>query len=148
MTAPAAAPTTPSRDPNLPRSWSRDAAGNARRDLSLRDLATALEDPGSVVWVDIDSTNRHQFALLEKVFHFHPLAIEDTLNPNSRVKLDEYEGHLFAIIRGVEFDATTTEPHDLTTFNLCCFLGKNYIVIGVRARPRFCRAAPRARCTR
>lgn len=86
------------------------------------------------MWVDIDTTNRHQFALLEKVFRFHPLALEDTLNPNSRVKLDEYDGYLFAIIRGVEFDATTAEPHDLTTFNLCCFLGKNYIVT-THARP-------------
>src|SRR6185436_18040056 len=35
---------------------------------------------------------------------------------------------VFAIIRGVEFDPSTSDPYDLTTFNLCCFLGKNYLV--------------------
>ena len=40
--------------------------------------------------------------MLEKVFHFHPLAIEDTLSPSSRVKLEEYSGYLFAIVRGVQ----------------------------------------------
>ena len=99
-----------------------------RRDVSLRELSEAIEQPSNVVWVDIDSTNRHQVAFLEKVFRFHPLSIEDLLNPNSRVKLDEYDGYLFAIVRGVEFDPNTPDPHDLATYNVCCFLGKNFLV--------------------
>jgi magnesium transporter len=123
------ATSAPTRDSNnLPRSWVRDGSGELRYNVSLRDLSSALENPSTVVWVDIDSNNRHQIAFLEKVFRFHPLAIEDLLNPNSRVKLDEYENHLFAIVRGVEFDPNTPDPHDLATFNLCCFLGKNYLV--------------------
>ena len=113
---------------NLPRSWVREANGEMRRDLALKDLSAALASPTAVVWADIDVTNRTQLAMLEKVFNFHPLAIEDTLNPNSRVKIDEYDSYLFAIIRGVEFDPTTSDPYDLTTFNLCFFLGKNYLV--------------------
>lgn len=98
------------------------------RDVPLAALASALEQPSTMVWVDIDTRVPAQLAMLEKVFRFHPLAIEDTLNPHSRVKLDEYEGYLFAIIRGVEFDASTPDPHDLTTFNVCFFLGRNYLV--------------------
>jgi magnesium transporter len=113
---------------NLPRSWVREPTGEVRRDLALKDLAHALASPGTVIWVDIDVTNRTQLAMLEKVFGFHPLAIEDCLNPNSRVKLDEYDTHIFTIIRGVEFDPNTSDPYDLTTFNLCFFLGKNYMV--------------------
>lgn len=115
------------RESSAPRSWHLDAAGNVRRDLTPRELIEARQSAGTL-WVDIDSTNRHQIALLEKVFDFHPLAIEDTLNPNSRVKLEEYPGYLFLIVRGVRFQEDTDDPYDLETFNLCCFLGANYIV--------------------
>ena len=63
----------------------------------LRSGSAAGE--GGLLWVDIDSTVRSQHAMLEKVFHFHPLAIEDTLNPGSRAKLEEYDGSLFVILR-------------------------------------------------
>lgn len=122
------------RDTNLPRSWSHTPDGGSRRDLSLHELTAALGATGGSLWVDIDTTNRHQLAILEKVFHFHPLAIEDTLNPNSRVKLDEYDGHVFLVVRGIEFDESTPDPHDLTTFNFCCFLGRNFLVT-THARP-------------
>jgi magnesium transporter len=81
-----------------------------------------------ILWVDIDATDRHQHALLELAFHFHPLAIEDTLNPQSRVKLEEYADHLFAIIRGVQFCESTEDPYDVETSNLCFFLGRNLLV--------------------
>jgi magnesium transporter len=110
-----------------PRSWFRDADGRVRHDLQPRELLEAKGEKG-ILWVDIDSTNRHQIALLEKVFDFHPLAIEDTLNPNSRVKLEEYPGYLFLIVRGVRFHEETDDPYDLETFNLCFFLGPNYLV--------------------
>ena len=121
-TAASGAPET-----GAPRSWYRDAQGLVRQDLPPRELVEAKRG-GGTLWVDIDSTNRHQIALLEKVFDFHPLAIEDTLNPNSRVKLEEYPGYIFLIVRGVRFLAETDDPYDLETFNLCCFLGPNYLV--------------------
>lgn len=83
---------------------------------------------GGPLWVDIDSTVRTQHALLEKIFKFHPLAIEDTLIPSSRVKLEEYEGYLFVIIRGIGFADQTTDPYDLETKDLYCFLGPTYLV--------------------
>lgn len=80
------------------------------------------------MWVDIDSTVHSQHALLEKVFGFHPLAIEDTLNPASRVKIEEYPGYLYIILRAVQFAADTDDPYDLETKDLHCFLGANYLV--------------------
>ena len=123
----AASPANGARTAAQPRSWHMDAAGHVRRDLSPREIAAARADEGTL-WVDIDSTNLHQLAFLEKVFEFHPLAIEDTLNPNSRVKLEEYPGYLFLIVRGVRFEEETDDPYDLATFNLCFFLGPNYVV--------------------
>ncbi len=75
---------------------------------------------------------QHLSGLKKIRFHtlpaFHPQAIEDALNPVSRVKVDEYSGFLFAIVRGVRFAAETDDPYDLETFNISFFLGPNYIV--------------------
>ncbi len=120
-------PSSAPRDLGAPRSFVRDADGAVRRDLPPRELTASVGGAGTL-WVDIDSTNPHQFALLEKVFCFHPLAIEDTLNPSTRVKLEEYDGYLFMVIRGIKFVEHTDDPYDLETFNMNFFLGKNYLV--------------------
>jgi magnesium transporter len=111
-----------------PRSFYRAADGAVTMDLSVRAMTAALADRDGVLWVDVDSTNRHQHALLEKVFGFHPLAIEDTLNPNSRVKYEEYDGFLFVIARTVKLEEETADPYDVETQNLYFFLGPNYLV--------------------
>ena len=76
---------------SLPRTLYRALDGGNVIDCHPRDIPQMLAERGPL-WVDIDSTLRSQHALLEKVFKFHPLAIEDTLNPHSRVKLEEYDG--------------------------------------------------------
>jgi magnesium transporter len=112
----------------VPRSLLLSADGRMSQDLPPRALAEAVQRADGALWVDVDTTSRSQLAVLEKVFHFHPLAIEDTLNPNSRVKIEEYDGYLFVIIRGVAFREETTDPYDLETYNLYFFLGRNYLV--------------------
>jgi magnesium transporter len=135
MTATSVAPPT-AAEGKFPRSWFRDVDGPIRRDLGPRELVEAVRSGSGQLWVDVDSRNRHQLAVLEKVFNFHPLAIEDTLSPESRVKFEEYDGYLFMIMRGVRFEENTPDPYDLETFNLYFFLGPNYLVTvhGERAR--------------
>ena len=116
------------RNVNLARTYVLDANGLLERDLTPREIAERVRSGTGALWVDIDSSNRHQYALLEKVFGFHPLAIEDTLNPNTRVKLEEFKDYLFLVIRGVNFQEETEDPYDLETYNLCFFLGRNYLV--------------------
>jgi magnesium transporter len=105
-----------------------DADGKLRRDLSIAELATVIRGGPGELWVDMHVTSRQCVAMLDNVFAFHPLAIEDALNPSSRVKVNEYAGFLFAIIRGVRFVSETEDPYDLETFNLSFFLGPNYVV--------------------
>jgi magnesium transporter len=112
----------------LPRSFYADGGGLVSRDLALKELMTCVREGRGKLWVDIDSSVRQQFALLEKVFGFHPLSIEDVLNPVSRAKVEEYEGYLFVILRVVRIDEATTDPYDLETANLYFFIGPNYLV--------------------
>jgi magnesium transporter len=128
MTSAPAEPVLAHAGAHAPRSYWVDETGTVRRDLTIADLARVVHDVKGQLWVDIDVGNRYQVGLLEKVWAFHPLSIEDTLNPNSRVKVEEYPGYLFTVIRGVRLYEETEDPYDLETYNLCCYLGRNYVV--------------------
>src|SRR5687768_18177642 len=94
------------RDIGIPRSYYRDPEGKLSRDLNPKELHAALHQAGGNLWVDIDSTNRHQLAVLEKIFNFHPLSIEDAVSPSSRVKVEEFPDYLFIVVRVVRFCET------------------------------------------
>lgn len=102
--------------------------GAATKGLSVDSIRHALESKIGTLWVDIDYSNTSQPSLLSDVFHFHPLAIEDSLNPNSRVKIEEYAGFLILVVRTIGFRADTDDPYDIETVNLTCFLGPNFLV--------------------
>lgn len=102
--------------------------GEIRSGLTRPEIERALASGNGTVWVDIDIRDPEAVRLLSEVFHFHPLAIEDALNPQSRVKIEEYSHFLIFIVRTIGFVAHTEDPYDIETVNLTCFLGKNYLV--------------------
>jgi magnesium transporter len=120
--------TAPQTSKHWPASLYRRPDGVLEQDLSPPRIREIVEQGEGELWVDIDSVDFHQHALLEKVFGFHPLAIEDTLSPGSRVKLEEYDRYIFVVASGLRFDRATLDPFDLETFNLYFFLGKNFLV--------------------
>ena len=120
--------------PSVTAVW-RAPDGTLQHELTAAEIADRLRDRGGALWVDIDARDvPHCTRVLGDVFHFHPLAIEDTLNPESRVKLEEYDGYLFMIVRGVRFREETPDPYDYETVNLCFFLGPNFLVTVHRDR--------------
>ena len=102
--------------------------GDVRTNLSRDEIAAAVASGTGTLWVDIDVRDPEAVALLSEIFHFHPLAIEDSLNPQSRVKIEEYSNFLILIVRTIAFVAHTEDPYDIETVNLTCFLGKNFLV--------------------
>jgi len=129
-----AAPSAPQASKHWPASIYRRPDGKLEQDLAPARIREIVQAGEGELWVDIDSTNMHQHALLEKVFEFHHLSIEDTLSPDTRVKFEEYPRYVFVVMAGVRFDEGTPDPFDLETVNLYFFLGKNSLVT-VRAVP-------------
>ena len=111
-----------------PRSWFRAANGTVVRDVPAAELAARLQEPGGFLWADLDDANPAEMALLESAFRLHPLVIEDAASPNGRVKIEEYPGFLFTVVRAVRYASETEDPHDIETFNLACVLGPNWLV--------------------
>src|SRR5262249_34114804 len=95
------------------------------QDLELEALRLVRADKGLLLWVDLDNpTPEETKAILEGVFQFHPLAIEDCVAPNSLPKVEDYEDYLFIVTHAVDF--SRTEKFNTTELDL--FLGKDYLV--------------------
>jgi magnesium transporter len=110
--------------------WScyHDSSGAVKTGLTVEDMRSAVAAGTGTLWVDIDIRDEKAVSLLSDVFHFHPLAIEDALNPQSRVKVEEYREFLIIIVRTIAFVEHTEDPYDIETVNLTSFLGKNFLV--------------------
>lgn len=102
--------------------------GKIRLHLSREEIERALVSGEGTLWVDIDTRDSDDVKMLSEVFHFHPLAIEEAVNPDSRVKLEEFNDYVLLIVRTVAFCETTDDPYDLETANIAFFLGKTYLV--------------------
>ena len=106
----------------------RRADGSVAMDLDFEELQAAAADERGMLWVDLDVSDARQVPILKEIFHFHPLAIEDALNPVSRVKVDEYPSFLVVVARVVGFADQTPDPYDLETANLTVFVTKHVAV--------------------
>lgn len=92
-------------------------------EVATPDWQALLTEPKTVVWVDMVGPTPEDVRVMREVFHFHPLAIEDTMNQRQRPKIEEYPDHLFTILNPANpFDG------ELTFRELDVFVGKNYIV--------------------
>lgn len=95
------------------------------RDLEIEALRIVRADKGLVLWVDLENPTAEEIkSILEGVFQFHPLAIEDCVTPSSLPKLEDYEDYLFIVMHAVDF--TRTEKFNTTELDL--FIGKDYLV--------------------
>ncbi len=96
------------------------------QDLDLDSLRLVLFDKGLHIWVDIEGgSDEEAKAVLDGVFGFHPLAIEDCLVLSERPKVDEYETYLFLVIHAVDY---TRGAEEFRTSELNIFLGKDFVV--------------------
>jgi magnesium transporter len=89
----------------------------------LSELPDLLKSPAGTIWVDLVGPGEEELELLRNIFHFHPLAIEDTRNQWQRPKVEEYADYLFVIL-----DPVVWERGKLSFRELDVFVGHNYVV--------------------
>jgi len=95
------------------------------QDPPLDQLATLRAEPGIIVWIDLNQpTPEETNQILEKLFAFHPLAIEDCVNDTPFPKLEAYDDYLYFVMHAVD----TSEAPTFKTTELDLFLGKNFLV--------------------
>jgi magnesium transporter len=80
---------------------------------------------GVTLWVDLAGFTEDEGKILTDTFHFHPLAVEDALSAVQFPKIEPYDGYLYIILHGIDFEAV---EHQFATRDIDFFLGANYLV--------------------
>ena len=88
-------------------------------------LSEHLEEPSSVVWVDMVAPDANELALIGDELGLHELAVEDAIHAHQRPKLDRYPDHAFLSAYAVRFDPDTAQ---LTTSELAAFITPRALV--------------------
>lgn len=88
-------------------------------------LRLVRADKGLLIWVDLFApTAEETTSILEDVFSFHPLAIEDCLLVSRYPKIEDYEDYLFLVMHAVAFN----KEEQFRTTELDFFIGKSFLV--------------------
>jgi magnesium transporter len=99
-----------------------------RSDLTVADVIEVIQAREGRIWVDVELTDSEEWLVLGENLRLHPLTLEDTLNPESRIKVEEYDNYLFVVVRDAEFALQTPEPYDFHTWNLYFFIGLDFLI--------------------
>ena len=104
------------------------------KDIQMFLMPTLLGDTNLFLWVDLEKPNPDETKrVLEEIFHFHPLSIEDCVSVSPSPKVEEYTPreedrfapYLFMVIHAVDY---SRKDGVFATSELNFFLGKNFLV--------------------
>ncbi len=107
--------------------------GSISTDASTQSLSAVVTDGKSIFWLDMAKPTDDEYALLDEVFGFHPLAIEDSINYSQRPKIESYQhlgdvcnvGYFYMVFHGPDLE--TFKEH-LRTKELDMFMSERYLV--------------------
>ncbi|MCF0039474.1 magnesium/cobalt transporter CorA [Dyadobacter fanqingshengii] len=95
---------------------------------SLLECSPEASNEKAVTWLDVDGI--HETALiakLGKLYHLHPLLLEDVVNTEHKPKLEIYDnGHLFLTLKMLHIDSES--PICLSAEHVSFVLGENYLL--------------------
>jgi magnesium transporter len=104
----------------------RHRSGTIIPDFPEEQLATAMREPGSRIWIDMEKPSEAEYTrILQGVFKFHPLAIENAVNDSLLPKVDDYTTYLYLVFHTFRMG---DETMDIDTHEIDVFLGSNYLI--------------------
>jgi magnesium transporter len=94
-------------------------------DFDPADISERIGEPDVVVWLDLESPDERELALLAEEFSLNALAVEDAAHEHQRPKVDHYSDHIFMSLYGVHLDVDTGELH---TSELAVFAAHKWLI--------------------
>ena len=98
----------------------------AEREIENIEESFPYKDTPSISWINIDGV--HQVDIIEKLgdhFVLHPLLQEDVVNTHQRPKLDEFDDHLFIVLKMFSFNEVENE---LEGEQISLIVGSNFVI--------------------
>lgn len=101
--------------------------GAISTNLPVEQFSQVLAQPDVLFWVDLSGESNGIYEpILEHVFKFHPLAIDDALDEKHIPKVDDWESYIYLVLRGVVVDPNQVLSIEIPELDI--FLGRNYLV--------------------
>jgi len=85
-----------------------------------------FKDKPTITWMNIDGL--HQVDIIEKIgknFDFHPLLLEDILNTEQRPKIEDFETHIYIVLKMIYYDDITNE---IISEQVSIIFGQNFVI--------------------
>ena len=104
------------------------------QDIAPFLMPTLLSDTNLFLWIDIEAASPQEAKMvLDDIFHFHQLSVEDCIAESPSPKVEEYfpkeedrfAPYLFMVIHAVDY---SRKDGVFATSELNFFLGKNFLV--------------------
>lgn len=86
----------------------------------------SLQDSPGVTWINIDGISHVE--TIEKIgarFNLHPLLLEDIMNSDQRPKMEDYDDHLFVVLKKIYFDENDIAVH---AEQISIILGSDFVI--------------------
>jgi len=89
------------------------------------DLHLLRQEQEGFLWIGLKDPTEAEFEQVNKDLDLHPLAVADAVNGKQRVKIEEYDQTLFAVLRTVRYVEQTS---DIETGEVMIFVGDRFVV--------------------
>jgi magnesium transporter len=103
------------------------------KDFPTTQISDYLQQPDTVVWLDLCEPDQQDLEVVSQEFGLHPLAVEDAVQQHERPKLDRYQDHYFLTTYAVSLDPITGR---LQSSELAAFITPRALIT-VRKDPAF-----------
>jgi magnesium transporter len=103
------------------------------KDFPATQISDYLQQPDTVVWLDLCEPDQQDLEVISQEFGLHPLAVEDAVQRHERPKLDRYQDHYFLTTYAVSLDPATGR---LQSSELAAFITPRALIT-VRKDPGF-----------
>lgn len=95
---------------------------------SVEDLPALLADPTAIVWVDMLDAGDGDKTLLQDVFKFHPMVVEDMLADAPTPKMERFDGYLYIVFHALLPGWEKALGDEILIGDLDVMLGKNFLL--------------------
>ncbi|MHC4592054.1 MAG: magnesium/cobalt transporter CorA [Planctomycetota bacterium] len=101
---------------------------SACREHSIEQASecAAFRDSPTVTWINVDGV--HDVSLIEdigRLFGLHPLVLEDIANTGQRPKMEDYEDHVYVVLKMLSYDE---ESAQVAAEQVSLILAQNVVV--------------------
>ena len=103
-----------------------DATQFQEKEVETIEECFPFRDTPTITWINVDGL--HEVGIIEKIgkhFSIHPLILEDILHTGQRPKMEDFEDHIFLVVKMFYYDE---KDNEIKMEQVSLLLGSNFVI--------------------